>query len=305
MKTILVLTDFSVKANSAAEFAMHLAIKTEANILLCHAMEFMVSMPNGVEFNWLPNNKKLQEKCADNLKATGENLKKFYQEESFKPEIEYLASAGSLADVTLNILKDRIIELIVSGCHKTSGLLNFFSKSHSHSIMDKIDCPALFIPEGFQFKNIKTISYATDLSFSNGKVMPFLANLATPFGASIEVNHISAGEFSEVVPKQSIEHSLKKLLKDQQPPVAYNCIKNTNVKNALLDFTRSGKTEILALVHKKYDFIDGLLHQSISKELAGSAGVPVLVLPHSFSQNNADLSYEELDQFCFETGDMR
>ena len=38
MKNILVLTDFSDRANVAAEYAMNLAITGQANIVLCHAL---------------------------------------------------------------------------------------------------------------------------------------------------------------------------------------------------------------------------------------------------------------------------
>lgn len=305
MKTLLVLTDFSKKASSAAEFAMHMAIKAKANLLLCHAMESVLPLPEGAEFNWLPSVQRLQEKCMTDLLAIGENLEKLIPEDAYRPEIAYLTLAGSLADVTLALFNERDIDLIVSGSHKTGGLLSFFSKSHSHSIMDKIDCPVLFIPEGLQFAGIKNLSYATDLSFSNAKVLPFLAKMATPFGASIDVHHISAGEFSSVVSKQTVEYSLRKLLKEHRPAVTYHCIKNANVRAALLEMKLSGQTDILTLVHKKYDFIDSLLHQSISKQLAGTAGVPLLVLPFSFSQNNADFSSEELDQFCYKTDELR
>lgn len=306
MKTILILTDFSKKADSAAEFSMHMAIKLNANLILCNAMESVLPLSEGGEFTWLPSIRKLQEKRMTNLRVVGNHIEKLIPKDSFKPEITYLTLAGSLAEVTLSILKKHRIELIVSGSHKTGGLLSFLSKSHSHSIMDEIDCPALFIPEGLQFKSLQTISYATDLSFSNAKVMPFLGDLATSFGAAIEVNHITAGDdFSSIAPKRFVEHALRKLMKENHPPLTYNCLKNANVRAALLEMTLSGNTDLLAVVHKKYDFIDSLLHQSISKKLAGTAGIPLLVLPYSFSQNNADFSTEELDRFCYESGDLR
>lgn len=306
MKTILVLTDFSKKANSAAEFALQMAINTGAKIILANAMESIRPLPEEAQFNWLPSTKQLYDKYLIKLQTIVDHLKEIIPADSFYlPTIEPIALPGSLTQVTTQILKEHAVDLIVCGSHKNGGLLNFFSKSHSHSIMDDINCPALFVPESYSFKELKTITYATDLSFNNAKVLPFLADLATPFGAALQINHISAGDFDAVLPKYSVEYSLKKLLQENKPQINYSCIRSANVRKALLDMTRSGETEMLTLVHKKYDFLDSLLHQSISKELAGTAEIPVLVLPYSFSQNTADFSNEELDEFCYRTDESR
>lgn len=67
----------------------------------------------------------------------------------------------------------------------------------------------------------------------------------------------------------------------------------------------SQQVNILALVHKRYTFFEGLFHTSISKQMADGAKIPLLVLPCSFSMDVADLANDELDRFCYETGDTR
>ncbi|RZK73062.1 MAG: universal stress protein [Pedobacter sp.] len=308
MKNILVLTDFSIKAACAAEFAMHLAIKTRTNLLLCHAVEHALPITQEIEFSWLPINNEWENDCLAELKVVKRNLEEVvvqYNSDCFKPNITYTCATGTITSVTSRILKKNTVGLIVCGSHKANNLFRFFSESHSHAIMDNINCPVLFIPEGLKFKGVENITYATDLSFNNSKVIPYLAKLAVPLNAGLAVNHISVGEFSSIVPDRSITYALRKLLVDDLPALSYHCIQHVDVRAALLEMTSSGTTGILVLVHKKYDFMERLLNYSMSKHLSGRAQIPLLILPFDFSQDTADITEEELEHYCYDAADLR
>lgn len=300
MKTILTLTDFSKRAGSAAEYAAYMASKNKATLILCHAIELASELADAVELNW-PIADHLVEKREEtisklqDLKSRLLNLSPLHSND-FKPDIECIADFGSLNEVAGNIINTNLVDLVVIGSHKSNGLARFFFGSHTHTVLDKITCPVLLVPENLSYRGINCIAYATDLSFDNSKVINYLISMAKAFNASVSVNHISPFEFPVTEAEQAMRLSLKKHLSSFDPPVFYHNIKGYNIKTSLLEIAGSGRADILALVHKRYDLFERLFHASISKQLADSTTVPLLVLPYPFSLDQSGPASHESDQ---------
>lgn len=284
MKTILVLIDFSIRAEFAAEFAMHMAMKNGANLLLCSAMELHGQKEKTVDLNWPDAGRDaLRNEVIFDLAELGKRLSSLtpHENELFKPNINYITGFGSIAEVVGKIMEDKSINLVVMGSHKSYGITRFIYGSHTHSVLDNLNCPVLLIPESLQFHGINSIAYATDLTFDNDKVINFLVDFASPFHATISVNHISP--LSPAAPDPATVH-LKSHLDSFQPPIFYNNVKGCNIKDSLLEMTGTGRADILTLVHKRYDFFERFFVPSISKQIANIAKVPLLVLPNSYSR---------------------
>ena len=307
MKTILVLTDFSIRAQYAAEYAMHLAVKTKANILLCHAIEIIESAPMVDQVAWpIADHIELKKEGLGELKAIASKLQKLVPVDgavAYKPSITCINDFGKLSVIISRIVKNKVVDLIIMGSHKSNGLSRFFFGSHTHDVLDNIRCPVLLVPENLKFKGLKTISYATDLTFSDLKVIQYLSAIAKPFNAEILVNHISPYGYPGT--DNAIQHSVNELLDTDHPKVFYTSVKGDSIPKRLLEISSSGKTDVMALVHKRYGFFEKLFHASVSKQVANNAKVPLLILPYSFSADVADLSDEQLDRYCYEPNDCR
>lgn len=286
MKTILVLIDFSIRAEFAAEFAMHMAMKNGANILLCCAMEQKGKKEKSIDSEWPDAAREVyRNEIIFDLTELGKRLSTLtpHENELFKPNINYITGFGSIAEVVEKIMEDKSINLVVMGSHKSYGITRFIYGSHTHSVLDNLNCPVLLIPESLQFHGINSIVYATDLTFDNDKVINYLVDFASPFHATIAVNHISP--FNPSSPNPATVH-LQNHLDSFVPPIFYNNLKASNIKDSLIEMTGTGRADILALVHKRYDFFERLFHPSISKQIANIAKVPLLVLPNSYSRSD-------------------
>lgn len=284
---IIVLTDFTKRALHAAEYATYIALKNKANLVLCHAMELTSELADGVELNWPVADQlvKKKEESIQKLEDLKQTLTKIINRNhyDFTPAVEYVTDFGLLDEVAENVISERSADLVVIGTHKSNGFSRFLFGSHTHTVLDKIDRPVLLVPENINYRGVNSIAYATDLSFNNNQVINYLIRLAKAFNASVSVNHISPFEFPVTEAEQSIRTSLKQYLQSFDPPVFYHNVKGYSVKSSLLEITGSGKADILALVHKRYDFFERLFHASISKQMADSTTIPLLVLPYSFS----------------------
>lgn len=307
MKTILVLTDFSLRARNAADYAMNIAIKNKANVILCHVMELTTPIPDNVDFNWpVPHHLFLKNECLNDIKDLSKSLENCIPRNAdFKPSISFISEFGRLSQVADKVIEEQSVDLVVIGSHKSNMVSRFFYGSHTHTLLNKLFCPVLLVPENLRFLGLSDIAYATDLTFNNTRVINYLMEFADPFKARIAVNHISLLEFPDKASDQVIALAINDQLGDKHPQVFYHDIKGAKVKKGLLEVLGSGRVDILVLVHKRYEFFEGLLHSSISMQMADDAKVPLLVLPFSYSIDIADISDEQLDNFCYQTGDKR
>ncbi|MEJ6980348.1 universal stress protein [Pedobacter sp. P351] len=281
MKNILVLTDFSDRSKSAAEYAMHMALKIKANIFLCHALEIKEKLSYPLADQLILRNQTIKR-----LREIGMHLHQilsFNQEPlSFCPSISYINDLDMLREVAENVVHEKSIDLVVIGSNKSKGLLKFFG-SHTSDIIDSINCPVLIVPENAYFKDIRNITYATDLTFDNSTVISYLAKLAKAFNAEIAVSHISPLDLPLSESEKVVEYSISEQLNEEDIKLTYKTIKGDNVPKGLLAISNSDKVDILTLVHKRYDFFEGLFHISISKQLAHSIKVPLLIMPYAYS----------------------
>ena len=147
----------------------------------------------------------------------------------------------------------------------------------------------LIVPENAYFKDIRNITYGTDLTFDNSTVISYLAKLGKSFNAEISVNHISPLNLPLSESEKAVENSIVEQLHEEDVRLTYNTIKGDNVPKGLLEISNSDKVDILTLVHKRYDFFEGLFHISISKQLAHSTKVPLLVMPYAYSFDDQEL----------------
>ena len=275
MKSILVLTDFSDRAQAASEYAMHLAISLKADLLLCHALEI-------TEQYHVENHIALKNQTIKRLQEVGRHLHEVRPqdgEDDFSPAITYATGLETLTDLAGNVVEKKDVALAVIGLSQSTSWTRFLFGSHTNDILDNINCPVLLVPESAVFKSIRNIAYATDLTFNNSSVISYLLKLAKPFGAKIRVNHISLLDLPPTSKEQEAQSSIIKMGAE----LVFRKINGDDIAKGLLEITDSEPVDILTLVHKRYDFFEGLFHSSVSKQLAHSSKVPLLVMPYSFS----------------------
>lgn len=277
MKNILVLTDFSDMAKSAAMYAMSLATNMKANITLCHALEITEQLTYP-----LADHLVLRNQAMKRLKEVSIHLKELNTgSDGFKPTITYINDLDMLPEVVNKVIQSNAIDLAVIGAQKSNNISKFFFGSHTDDILDNLSCPVLIVPKNAAFEPVQNIFYATDLTFDNSKVIEFLAKMAKPFDAGISINHISPLELP--IFDEEVNYYVDQSSGERHLNIYYTTIKGDNVPDSIKKAAEKRNVNILAVVHKRYQFFEGLFHSSISKHLAQSTNVPLLVLPYSFS----------------------
>ncbi len=306
MKNILVLTDFSIRADYAAKYALNIAQKIEADLILGHVIE-----PE----KFLGDDRTLRLLKPDVFDLSDENKHMINELESYlqttiienkdlkdhKTKIKSVIKSGVFIDQVNNIIDENCVDFLIIGSRKSNSILRFIFGSKTHDLLDKIKCPVLLIPEGLAFKEVRSILYATDLPLNNKKALKILGDFARAFKAVININHISHNSFPIKKSENDIKSSLITQLSENYPEMIYHTVKSNDVTSGLLKIVKSTNIDVLVMVHRKYELLNGFLHKSLSKEMADKSFVPLLILPHFYAIDEALLSEDQLENFCFNT----
>ncbi|WAC39412.1 universal stress protein [Pedobacter sp. SL55] len=275
MKNILVLIDNSINSHHLALSAMNVALKIEANITLAHAAKKNSTEEAQQEFGVENLNER------EGLDAIAYEVDIAVKKTGSLIKIYCLMYNGSVIDLLAEKTNDGEVYLVIIGSHQSGEWEKVMFKTQMQDILENIGCPLLVIPKQFIVKDIHQTIFAVDLSIGYKKALRYVVAFSAPFGADVLVNHISKLGFPEKPSEEDLYNEVNLNLDPNLPSVAFHSIRSTNVKTALLETIEMGKVDLLCLVHKNYNFLSGLFHRSVSKQLADNASVPIMVLQES------------------------
>jgi nucleotide-binding universal stress UspA family protein len=284
MKTILVLTDFTVRANHAAYYALRLAQKIEANILLCNVF-YVAAREETQHVTWPADEFRVTEMNSKyDLRTLAIRMNKQLDNNmefgTFRPQIRYCAKAGHVAEVMNDIVYHNEIVLTVVGMHNSVGLNTFLLGNHTREIIEKADCPVLVIPYQAPYSDLKKIAFATDLSEGGIDVLQCVVGLAKYTSAEITITHIANEKTSYLEEKVFLKHFYSlAAAKVSYPHIFYTAINNKSVTGGLDWFTGHNDVDMLVMVHRKRNFFERLIDNSVSQKMADHSAVPLLVFP--------------------------
>ncbi|MGZ3871907.1 MAG: universal stress protein [Mucilaginibacter sp.] len=287
MKTILVPTDFSEAANTAARYALHLAKAIKTGIRLCNAIRVPIEAPAAAQVAWpLEDYSSIKESATHQLRLLQEKLEQKLEEQAqclpvtYQPNIDYTSEVGSVADVIRNVADEEKMSLVVMGMSGAGSLSRLFLGSNSRELIEKADFPVLLIPDSFIYMPIKKIAFATDLSKGDIEVLHSLAGMARYFNAEILITHIGDEKDENAAEKHRIDDFLTEVTaKADYPGIYYRDVKNKDVDRGLTWLYEHSQVDLLAMVHRPQHFLSKLVRGSHTQKLAKHITIPLLVFP--------------------------
>jgi nucleotide-binding universal stress UspA family protein len=291
MKTILVLTDFSIRADHAARYALKLAQKMKANLLLCNVFLIPSSTGMASQVAWpMENYETLEEDSVNDLSELVSRLNNELNVDvlfngGFRATIEHCSKAGLVWDTISEIALSHQVVMVVIGMHGGNGLSTFLSGDHAKDVIEKANCPVLLVPNQAPFKDYQKIAFATDLADTDINVLHSLAGLAKFYNAEILITHVA----DESITDQAAEPAVKTFLsmvssKINYPKIYYRAIKGKSVANSLDWLSQHIDIDLLVLVHRKRGFFQRMFEGSVTQNLADHLTKPLLVFPASTTQ---------------------
>jgi len=287
MKTILVLTDFSIRADHAAHYALKLAQKIKANVLLCNVFLIPSTTPMATQIAWpMENFEMLEEGSVNDLTEITSRLNNTLDIETiggkFRPNIDFCSKAGFVADTINEIASSHHVVMVVIGTHAKHGFGSFLSGDHAKDVIEKAQAPVLLVPDQAEFRGFRKFAFATDLTQTDIDVLHSLAGLAKHFEAEIMVTNIAAENENNDLSEPRVKIFLGLVSsKINYPNIYYRAVKGKNITNSLDWVTEHIDIDLLVMVHRKKGFFQGLFEGSITQKMAGHLTKPLLIFPCS------------------------
>jgi nucleotide-binding universal stress UspA family protein len=283
MKTIAVLTDFSKRAENAARYALHLAEHLHADIKLYNSFFVPSEDPFAAQIAWpMEDYEALKGDSLHQLELFGAKLKKEYSGDitgAFRPAIQYECHDGNFNTYLKGLEAEKGTILLVIGNHE-KGMSTWMTGNHLNEIIDKVSLPVLVIGEHQKFKQIDKIAFATDLSTGDNEQICSLIGLASAFNAELLIDHVVDEKYDDLELRHKVDAFLSGITsKIDFDKVHYRRVKSADIRHGLEWISEHGQVDILVMVHRHKTFLQALFGNSVTKEIATTIQLPLLIYP--------------------------
>ncbi len=271
MNNILVPIDFSDASYNAADYAASLSNIFSADLILVHAYMNPLAIDQMTPSLLLQAGIELQKEKEKLLNEYVEILRKKYTVKIKGVVIESMA-----ASAIQEVAKKENADVIVMGM-KGEGKSRSIFGSTTTMVMRKSSIPVLVIPEKVEFKNIETITLASDFNaeteMSN---YTLLKKIAEKNDAFIQILNVQKDEFT--LSPDEISGKLNTALAFPELEYQFYTIEDDEVDEGIEDFLEDHPSEMLVMVSRKHNLFERVFGTIHTKEMSYETEIPLLIL---------------------------
>lgn len=273
MKSILVPTDFSKNADNALNYAIELAKKENAKIILLHAFHVTYVYPD-VPMQYLTVQIQSAEQVANNqLKLLCEKVEK-----SEKLKCEIINKESLAVDLILETIEKKKPGLVVMGTKGVSGIKEIFIGSNTGKIVEKAKCPVIVVPEKVSYSPIKNITYATDYNLTDIYALEKLVEIAKLFNSKITLLHVGFELFTHETEDDFMNTFKSKVKKDiLYNKIDFKVVYGKDLTDVLEDYIKYESPDLIAMSATYKNLFDKVFGSSLTKKMAYHTKIPLLV----------------------------
>ncbi|HEY9000724.1 MAG TPA: universal stress protein [Mucilaginibacter sp.] len=272
MRKILFLSDNSDAAENAARVGLHIAQKMNADLLVGELNKVIT-----LDKQLVRAGEQHTQADQGSLKLEDSVIGKPNLSE-FRPKVDHIDLSGFDAQRVAQLVIQQDIKLLIKGI-KASDDGEIIQEFNIHSVLNRIACPLLLVPDNWLHINFERIVYMADLRYCKFQVLKFLAALGDPDEADLMVAHVSekgipdmdknyAREFFDEVIRINISYN--RLLFDH--------IKEKDLLRATDILIHGMNTDLLVLVNHHFHF-EEIMGRYISHIMPKHITIPLLVFP--------------------------
>lgn len=275
IQKILFPTDFSDTAQNAFRYCLRIADTYKASIELLHViypeyqgMDIPIMATKAMKDKAEAAKVVLQE-FVDNGLA---QVQAGYQ---FKevPSINSAVEIGGAATVIADVVERDAIDLVIMGTRDTHSAFEKTFGSVTTSVIERVPCPVLVIPEEAELKKIDIIAYATELEESEPYHIWKASQMLEPFHPILRIVHI--GKNQDSTEKMG---DLEDFFTQNAPAlqVTFHNVEGNVVIDKLEEFSETYDIDVMIMYAPHHNFWQRIFQQSTTKRMALQTKIPVL-----------------------------
>ncbi|MEG0187655.1 MAG: universal stress protein [Bacilli bacterium] len=272
MKKILFPTDFSETANNAFIYALNLAENQNAELYVLHAFQYpMIS--GGVDAVILQDvYDTIELNNFENLKESIPGLRKLAEDNGFtNVDLKFVVKEGMLTYVLPKIIEEEKIDFVVMGTTGNTGFEKVIFGSNTMNAIRDLKIPILSIPHNYKYKRINNIGFTTVFQDKDRKALDYLTEIAYRYKAKVHCLHVSKDGNYDI---PTLNH-WKDYYKDE--PVDFSIYTADESVDAVLEFIKEEKIDILTVVSTNKGFFEKLFSPSFTKKILSQNSIPLFV----------------------------
>jgi nucleotide-binding universal stress UspA family protein len=272
MKKVLVPIDFSPQTQHLLSYAIEIAVKMRAKLILAHVFwktVYSFESPAEIrskEAGIRQESLKKMEELENSFAFSGRNLR-----------TECIVRNGYVAKEIVSLVNEMQIDLVVMGTKSVAPSDEAFIKTITTEVIENTSCPVLVVPKGSSYRGLHKMASAIDYHDSDLLHAIELTQMAQLFGAEVTLLNVSPDAYE---PEDN--NRLCQLQSKVQHHTFYEKTYTEQLKGA--DYIRTineylGRTgaDLLAMALPKRNFLGQISRQNYAKRMTCLTGVPLLI----------------------------
>ena len=271
---ILIPTDFSENAWSAALYAVKLYGNEPCTFYFLHAWTFVnTGSRTYISPSYID---KLQDTAKGQLTALKERA--ISESTNSAHEFKTIFTTDSLIDSLIFAIGKQKIDLLVMGTKGATGAKEFLLGSNSVSVINKVKlCPVMLVPDHYEFVIPSSIGFPTDFNRLYGEELLAIKKLATLHNSAINILNINGLDKLSEAQRNNFD-ILREYLKDD-PHTFYWKSDYNKKEHAIKDFIVENTINILTMINYEHNFIENLTKEPVINKMGYHSEIPFMVIP--------------------------
>lgn len=271
---ILIPTDFSENAWSAALYALKLYANKPCTFYFLHAWTFVnTGSRTYISPSYIDQ---LQDTAKGQLAALKERA--IAESTNSEHDFKTIFTTDSLIDSLIFSIGKQKIDLLVMGTKGATGAKEFLLGSNSVSVINKVKlCPVMLIPDNYEFEVPDHIGFPTDFNRLYGEELLAIKELAALHNSAINILHINGLDKLSENQRNNFD-ILQEYLKEEKHTFYW---KSDYAKKqlAIKDFIEENTINILTMINYEHSFIENLIKEPVINKIGYHTAIPFMVIP--------------------------
>ncbi len=269
MKEIVVAIDFSKGSLNALKYAIAIANKTGADIMMV-----WVRKPSSNDSLY-----SVDKTIIEEAKKRFESLV-FDFKNKLKGKLSYKVLEGKVYKEIVNLAKYTEADLIVSGTHGVSGYEKHWIGSNAYKIVAASECPVITVRNNFNVRTtIKKIILPIDDSVETRHKVPFAFEIAKAFGAEVHILSLFYSENKDTVKKViSYSKQVAELLDNNNIKNISDSIKGDKDPFKTIEYAEKVDADLIVIMTEQDSSPLSFILGRFAQETVNHSPIPVLTV---------------------------
>ena len=270
MKKILYATDFSKNAEKAFHFALKIAEKHHAELIMLHVFD-VPPVWGHPQINYpIETTRKARENWENNLQGLFEQFIS-----DLNPTFIAIENTSSVKGI-LSVIDKYEPDLVVTGTRGKSLLKEIFVGSTTKALVELSPVPVLAIPKNSKYRDLAIVLYASDFQEVDLRALEQLIEFVKPYKPDIKIIHVSTD--NEYKSNQKMEW-FKDLVKDNisYENISFELLLSERIFERLTNYVQNHNLDLMVMLEKEHHgIIEKMFHEDLVWKMELNTSIPIL-----------------------------